>query len=275
MEYVRTKLYTTTVEEKNFVISGNSIGGYTALMTAADSTTTTTAVTTKSQDCCSSSGDNTNDDKKCVGLILMNSAGLIVDDEASKPTEGMSVAQQTLAKNIPTPTLPQWFARLGGNGLLAYLRPNIQKICVNLYPTNPNAVTEELSQRILRDSLDPGAINVMISGSKLPPPRTINDLLGVSSSSSLKESVFDGPVLVAQGMLDPLNDAKTRANQIQSMRPTSITLSPLNAGHCPHDELPEEMAGIITQWMTTSAVTKATATKPMVESPMYFMTEVN
>ena len=100
-------------------------------------------------------------------------------------------------------------------------------------------------------------------------------MLGASSSSCLKENIFEGPVLVAQRMFDPLNDAKTRANQIQSMRPTSMTLSPLNAGHCPHDELPEEMAGIITQWMTTSAVTKATTTKPMVESPMYFMTEVN
>merc|ERR1712232_527130 len=106
----------------------------------------------------------------------------------------------------------------------------------------------------------------------------INDLLGSSPSSSLKESVFEGPVLVAQGMLDPLNDAKTRANQIQSMRPTSITLSPLNAGHCPHDELPQDMAQIITHWMTTTATTSGTTTtktsKPKADSPMYFMTEV-
>ena len=262
----------TIVQERNFVVSGNSIGGYTALMTAADSATADAATT--SQECCSSSGDNDNGNKKCVGLILMNSAGKIVDNEDGEESEGMSVAQQTLEKNIPSPTLPQWFARLGGNGLLAYLRPNIQKICVNLYPTNPNAVTKELSQRILRDSLDPGAINVMISGSKLPPPRTINDLLGSSASSSIKESVFEGPVLVAQGMLDPLNDAKTRANQILSMRPTSITLSPLNAGHCPHDELPQDMAQIITHWMTTTGTTTTKMSKSKADSPMYFMTEV-
>ena len=114
----------------------------------------------------------------------------------------------------------------------------------------------------------------MISGSKLPPPRTINDLLGSSASSSIKESVFEGPVLVAQGMLDPLNDAKTRANQILSIRPTSITLSPLNAGHCPHDELPQDMAQIITHWMTTTGTTTTKMSKSKADSPMYFMTEV-
>ena len=145
---------------------------------------------------------------------------------------------------------PRDIAKYGGNGLLAYLRPRIQSICTNLYPTNPAAVDNNLCDGILRDSLDPGAINVMISGSKLPPPRTANELLGadfgsstsknkISSSSSsspqvVRERTFDGPVLVAQGILDPLNDAKGRADMLDDLR-MGITVSRMDAGHCPHD----------------------------------------
>lgn len=149
---------------------------------------------------------------------------------------------------------PQLLAKVGGNGLLAYLRPRIQSICKNLYPTNPSAVNDELCAGILRDSLDPGAINVMISGSKLPPPRTANELLSSSSvgtnddGSGKKEGVFTGPVLVAQGMLDPLNDAKGRASLLQGLR-RDVTVTPINGGHCPHDELPKDMAVAMANWM--------------------------
>lgn len=124
---------------------------------------------------------------------------------------------------------------------MAYLRPRIQSICKNLYPTNPAAVDDALCDGILRDSLDPGAINVMISGSKLPPPRTANELLGGDFGSSkdkgvskVKEGMFDGPVLVAQGILDPLNDAKGRADLLGNLR-SGITISRIDGGHCPHD----------------------------------------
>ena len=151
-------------------------------------------------------------------------------------------------------------ASIGGTALLWYLRPRIQSICRNLYPTNPGAVDDILCGGILRDSLDPGAINVMISGSKLPPPRTANELLGADFGSSknrgyetsflskYKEGTFDGPVLVAQGVLDPLNDAKDRAELLRKLR-KGIKIDSLNAGHCPHDELPGDIAKSISKWM--------------------------
>ena len=143
--------------------------------------------------------------------------------------------------------------------MLAYLRPRIQSICKNLYPTNPDAVDELLTDNILRDSLDPGAINVMISGSKLPPPRTANELLGADFGSARShskedssiipaaEGMWEGRTLVAQGELDPLNDAKTRAKLLGKLR-EGITVRPINAGHCPHDELDEDVSSAIAQW---------------------------
>jgi len=155
---------------------------------------------------------------------------------------------------------PREVARIGGTGLLAYLRPRIQSVCKNLYPTNPDAVDEILTGNILRDSLDPGAINVMISGSKLPPPRTANELLGAdfgsvksqskedSSIIAAAEGMWEGKTLVAQGFLDPLNDAKARARLFGELR-KGITVKPINAGHCPHDELDEDVANAIGHWL--------------------------
>ena len=126
---------------------------------------------------------------------------------------------------------------------------------------------DNLCGGILRDSLDPGAINVMISGSKLPPPRTANELLGadfgssksreaLQFSSTVQEGSFDGPVLVAQGILDPLNDSKGRANMLESLR-AGITVKRMDGGHCPHDELPGITAQNVINWMEDSVWTEA------------------
>ena len=96
----------------------------------------------------------------------------------------------------------------------------------------------------------------MISGSKLPPPRTANELLGAefgsarshskedSSIIAAAEGMWEGKTLVAQGFLDPLNDAKARARLFGELR-KGITVKPINAGHCPHDELDEDVANAI------------------------------
>ena len=96
----------------------------------------------------------------------------------------------------------------------------------------------------------------MISGSKLPIPRTANELLASDFGSTLdetvrvevKESCWTGPVLVAQGMLDPLNDAPGRASLLGQLR-QGITVSPIeDGGHCPHDERPQASIQALLQW---------------------------
>ncbi len=105
-----------------------------------------------------------------------------------------------------------------------------------------SAADDNPCSNILRDSLDQGALAVMISGSKLPPPRTANEILGATFGSSSSSSVSDaaivedrwsGPVLIAQGMEDPLYDAVGRANMFQALR-EDIEITPLVGGHCPH-----------------------------------------
>ena len=239
----------------SFVIGGNSIGGFTCMSSAAnDATLDDNAV----------SGSGSPGTGKCTGAILMNPAGVIRSkEEIEKVVEGNtdnllieSVAQMTVTDCLPPcKPLPRPVARAFGTGLLSYLRPRIQSICKNLYPTNPGAVDEALCSNILRDSLDPGAINVMISGSKLPPSRPYNELLaadfGQGNDPSIKESQFRGPVLMPQGVLDPLNDANGRAEMLGTLR-QGITIDKLQGGHCVHDEIPEATAESIRKWMIST-----------------------
>ena len=51
-------------------------------------------------------------------------------------------------------------------------------------------------------------------------------------------ATYKGPVLVAQGVLDPLNNATDRANLFESIR-GDIEVERLQLGHCPMDEDPE------------------------------------
>ena len=235
-----------------FVIGGNSIGGFVSISAAANDA----SVQERAVSGCGSPGT-----AKCNGAILMNPAGVIQTKEeviaieaASGDTLLKSVAQVTATDLLPPcKPLPRPVARTFGTGLLWYLRPRIQEICTNLYPTNPSAVDYALCENILRDSLDPGAINVMISGSKLPMPRTYNEVIaadfGQSSDPSLPESTFTGPILMAQGILDPLNDAKGRSESLGALR-KGIKIDQLQGGHCPHDEIPDQVATSIAKWMT-------------------------
>ena len=303
-------------EWTKFVVGGNSIGGYTSMCVAASDSldrpsSSSFVAPPDSVAHGTAASDKNNNDKRtsrlltssgapgtsmCNGLVLMNSAGPIkTQDEMEQEFQQAqstrskdyqksllpyySIAQVTSADALP-PCQPPWrpLSRWFGQGLLWYLRPRIAPICVNLYPTNPAAVNDELCGNIERDSLDPGAVNVMMAGAKLPIPRTANEVLNGdfkmgwypcsnsagggdgSSTTTLSESVFSGPVLIAQGVLDPLNDAQDRLERFGALRP-GITMDGIQAGHCPHDEQPNLVASSILQWYVKQEQPAETARK--------------
>jgi pimeloyl-ACP methyl ester carboxylesterase len=239
----------------SYVVGGNSIGGFTSMSLAACD-----SATIHGEEVSSSGAPGTN---RCTGLVLMNSAGPIQTRSEIQDGEP-SVAQITILDELPAcQPPPRPVSRVFGNILLQYLRPRIQSICVNLYPTNPAAVDDHLCENILRDSFDPGAIAVMMAGSKLPKPRTANELLaadfGSSNDGRIKENQFTGPVLIAQGILDPLNDAKDRMQRYGALR-QGITMDPIEAGHCPHDEVPDLVARSIANWYASSSCVASDST---------------
>ena len=206
-------------------LAGNSIGGYTAMSAAA------------------SLGKKT-----CVGVILLNSAGRLITREeeaaerASRGGRTLAVAMAEDGADIlePLKPPPSWLLTAGGRALFAYLQPNIARICRQVYPNNPDAVDDSLTKNILRDSNDPGAVNVLTSGAKLPTPITKNELM----------EGYGGRVLVATGMNDPLGGGQAAKRygmylEVASEENGSLVRVPLEAGHCPHDEAPQEVAEAI------------------------------
>lgn len=100
---------------------------------------------------------------------------------------------------------------LFGKALLRSLQGRVQKTLKKVYPVNPEAADEELAKEILRNSTDYGATAVIGSGFILPPPRSLSRLL----------SMYNGPLLVFQGVLDPLNNTRNRADTILQQYPAA------------------------------------------------------
>lgn len=74
-------------------------------------------------------------------------------------------------------------------------------------------------------------LQVMRSGFYLSPQRPLPYLLN---------DLYQGPVLVLQGVLDPLGGGKSaeRAAALEAAIPNATKVC-IDAGHCPHDEVPE------------------------------------
>ena len=70
-------------------------------------------------------------------------------------------------------------------------------------------------------------------------------------------SEYAGPVLIAQGALDPLNDAVARAKAFAAIR-DDVAVELLQLGHCPMDEGAPQVASCIMQWAAVKNITAKT-----------------
>ncbi len=210
------------VVQRPVYVAGNSIGGYFSASFAADAYP-----------------------ELCAGVCLLNSAGKLEPspEEAAKavaPSRGFSPLSGIfgLGKSV----LESWKpARMvAANILLNNLRGRIQKTLVMVYPTNPECADEALAKEIYRNSLDFGADEVLASGLVLPTPRSLSELL----------RKYEGPLLVYQGTLDPLNSSTDRAEKIKAEYPAA-TIEKRQLGHCPHDEDAPDFSKTISRWMDT------------------------
>mmetsp|Transcript_26010 Transcript_26010/g.64209 ORF Transcript_26010/g.64209 Transcript_26010/m.64209 type:complete len:754 (-) Transcript_26010:71-2332(-) len=204
-------------------IGGNSIGGYTSLSAAAQ---------LKSF---------------CKGLILLNSAGRIIDNDthtAENEKRGGTVKQTLRDKGVTeakTPP-PQWALDLAGRAIISFLRPNVESFCKKVYPNRPEEVGSRLVNNIVRDSKDPGGYSVLAAGFKLPPRADKNELL--------KE--FGGKLLVTQGINDPLGGgvSRQRFEMYSKVHPEQdVRLVSIEAGHCPHDEAAPEVSTAVRKFV--------------------------
>mmetsp|Transcript_36857 Transcript_36857/g.57642 ORF Transcript_36857/g.57642 Transcript_36857/m.57642 type:complete len:210 (+) Transcript_36857:427-1056(+) len=173
----------------------------------------------------------------CQGVILCNSAGRMLSAEEYQQElaeTGGTLREVMETKGLETKKAPgQWVLDLFGDLIIGLLRPNVASVTRKVYAIYPDQVDDRLVENIIRDSKDPGGYHVIAAGAKLPPPRTKNELF----------AEFGGPVLVAQGLDDPLGggQARRRYDVYKEAHPDSdqVRLVGLEAGHCPHHEVPE------------------------------------
>ncbi|KAG9159683.1 hypothetical protein Leryth_017416 [Lithospermum erythrorhizon] len=157
-------------------------------------------------------------------VVLLNTAGNIIP--------GYSVRPSFKAKKTSVA------ARLGARLLLLYLRLNIKSIVKSCYPSRPDRADDWLVKEMLRASHDPGGIVLLESIFSFDLSIPLNYLL----------RGFDGRVLVIQGMKDPLSDSKSKSAMFRE-HCQGIVIRELDAGHCPHDEQPDEVNYIIHNWI--------------------------
>ncbi|PKI54488.1 hypothetical protein CRG98_025002 [Punica granatum] len=157
-------------------------------------------------------------------LILINSAGNMIPVGSYIP---LSKERQTSSAT--------W---LGARFLLYYLRSTLRNIVRNCYPAKPERADEWLIGEMLRASHDPGVSVVLESIFSFNLSIPLNYIL---------QGLYER-VLVIQGMKDPLSDSKTKLAMLREHCP-GIMIRKLDAGHCPHDECPEEVNPIVCDWI--------------------------
>ncbi len=167
-----------------------------------------------------------------AGLILLNSAGPFTD--STHPKEP-SPLQKVLNKGV-TGVLRHPL----GNLLLykfvqrkTFIRSTLKKVYVD-----QSAVTEQLIDEIYRPSCDPGAPQVFASVFSNQQGEKVDILLGQMQC----------PLLMIWGERDPWINARQRGEKFHGYYP-QLQEYYLEAGHCPHDEVPLEVNAIVHNWV--------------------------
>lgn len=159
-----------------------------------------------------------------LGLGLINTAGKIGNQSAD-------------TKEKPKPN--DLVVVTASLTLLWYLERNIKATLKRCYPQNPDGADAWLAEEIFRAACDPGSLRVFSSAFYLPAPVPLNVLI---------QDMYKGPTLVLQGVNDPLNDAKSRARQLGELC-DNVEVELLEAGHCPHDEVPLAVNQALGKWI--------------------------
>ncbi|MGF1538251.1 MAG: alpha/beta fold hydrolase [Elainellaceae cyanobacterium] len=169
--------------------------------------------------------------ESAAGLVLLNSAGPF-SDAAPVTKSPMAEAWSTLVRSV---LRQPWASFL----LFQYVRQRsmIRRTLQQVY-LDQSAVTEQLIEDIYRPSCDAGAPLVFASVFSSPQGEKVDVLL----------RQMHCPLLMLWGEGDPWIRARERSVKFREVRP-ELTEHFLNAGHCPHDEVPEQVNRLLTAWV--------------------------
>ena len=167
-----------------------------------------------------------------AGLVLINSAGPFTDVQGTTKPDPV---REVMGKVVQTLFQQDWASYL----LFQYVRQKsvIRKTLEQVY-LDKSVVTNELVEEIYRPSCDPGAPKVFASVFRTPQGEKVDILL----------HQVDCPLLMLWGESDPWINARERGEKFRRYHP-NLTEYYLKAGHCPHDEVPNQVNSLIRAWV--------------------------
>lgn len=167
-----------------------------------------------------------------AGVILLNSAGPFTEMPENSSSNPL---QKTFGDIVRALLLQPWANYL----LFQYVRqPAVIRKTLSKVYLDQSAVTDQLVEDIYRPSCDKGATDVFASVFKTPQGDKVDTLL----------SQLQRPLLTIWGEGDPWMNCRDRGAKFRQYYP-SLTEHYIKAGHCPHDEVPEQVNDLIRNWV--------------------------
>ena len=192
------------------VLVGNSLGGYAALAAG------------------SALGE------QVAGVVLLNAAGRF--SEEKKASNGLfGKITKFVGGGLLKDPLVQ---RLIFENLR---RPGTIRRTLNQVYIDKSNVDDQLVESIRKPSLDEGAFDVFRSVFEPggPPGKPLDELFVELKS----------PLLLLWGNRDPWMNAPGKRAIFQRYTPKETTEVVLDAGHCPHDEVPDQVNNALLKWL--------------------------
>lgn len=156
----------------------------------------------------------------------------------------------------PVPVVGKNALDLFGKGIIQLIYPQIEKRLSLIYENRLENADPAAVYAIQQSALHPGSANVIGSGQKLAPNRPLNEILmDVDGGDDDDEERSGFDVLVVMGLNDRVSSpqvAQSRAELFSRLNPGKVVVEAItDAGHCPHDEKPDLVAGSILTWLDT------------------------
>ena len=171
-------------------------------------------------------------DDLAAGVVLLNAAGPFSDEQA-EPKGWGAIARRTIGSALLKSPVLQ---RLLFENLR---RPATIRRTLNQVYIDKTNVDDALVEAIRRPSLDPGAFGVFRTVFDIPRGQPLDELF----------VQLPCPLLLLWGIRDPWINAAGRRAAFQRHAPAATTEVVLDAGHCPHDEVPDQVNAALLEWL--------------------------
>ena len=170
--------------------------------------------------------------EQAAGVVLVNAAGPFSDEPTPSGGWGAIARRSIGGALLKSPVLQ----RLLFENLR---RPATIRRTLNQVYIDRTNVDEELVESIRRPSLDPGAFGVFRTVFDIPRSQPLDELF----------AELRAPLLLLWGIRDPWINAAGRRAAFQRHAPPDTREVVLDAGHCPHDEVPDQVNAALLEWL--------------------------